>query len=383
MTPKTPARQTGAASRPNSLGLGPREVADLLSRLDTEQQGKANPRRQFVRANLRLPGVVVRLAQPGGTDAELNLVCRNISREGMSLLHGAFVHQGSPITALLPTTTGETRSIAGKVVRCIHRSGRVHELGIKFNAPVDLRDFIASPDGDDPLSFESVDPEKLVGVLALVCAGPLDRQIIQGLLRGTQLRLRDAKTVADASAMLKEHVDIVFFNATVPLDASVAAVAEIRTFAPRTPIVVIAPDPSALMQLRSKRTAANLLISKPLSQKKIQRTLAEFLLIERKEATKPEEQESPLPMLEMSSEVAAEITGWIESLQQDLQSKDAKALSARCQHVRSAAPIVGLPRVAGLAQTISESLGAVPDVDAIASKVKELITLCEQATKAA
>lgn len=380
-SPPNPKPAPSTNVRINSLGLTPRELGELLVRLDAEGSGGGNPRRQFIRASFRIPNLPVRIAQPGGSSVEVPLVCRNLSREGMSLLHSSYVHAGSPISAKLPTLKGTTKPVTGTVVRCTHRGGKVHEIGVKFEEPIDLREFIPARAGDDPLSFERVEGEKLVGTIAVVNAGPLDRQILQSLLRGTQLRVRAATGANEALAMVHEGLDLVFYEASLPLEASLQGIAAIRAGAPKLPIIAIASDAPALGILREKKARADVLISKPLSQGKVQRAIAEFLLLKRPvtvEAYRGATEEATV--VEMSPEIAAEIAGWVAAFEKDLAAKDPKVLAARCVLVQHAAPHVGLQRVAGLAAQIAERLAMASAIEDVTARVRELIQLCREAT---
>lgn len=55
----------------------------------------------------------------------------------MAFLHCSFLYPGSIISATLRTRDGEQMSVTGKVVRCEHVSGRVHEVGVKLDQAID------------------------------------------------------------------------------------------------------------------------------------------------------------------------------------------------------------------------------------------------------
>ena len=76
------------------------------------------------------------------------VIPRNISRMGMSLLHGKFVYDGTPCVAGLKALDGQLVPVRGKVAWCRLITGRIHEIGIRFEEPIDLDDFV--PSGEDP-----------------------------------------------------------------------------------------------------------------------------------------------------------------------------------------------------------------------------------------
>lgn len=73
---------------------------------------------------------------------------RNISRGGMSFLHGQMMHIGQACTVDLATNDGNWLSVDGVVVRCRHIRGMIHEIGLKFNGLVSLEGLRDLPNGD-------------------------------------------------------------------------------------------------------------------------------------------------------------------------------------------------------------------------------------------
>ena len=61
----------------------------------------------------------------------------DLSPNGMAFLHCSFLYPGSTIAATLRTRDGEQMSVTGKVMRCEHVSGRVHEVGVKLDHAID------------------------------------------------------------------------------------------------------------------------------------------------------------------------------------------------------------------------------------------------------
>jgi hypothetical protein len=61
----------------------------------------------------------------------------DLSPNGMAFLHCSFLYPGSTIVATLRALDGEQISVTGKVMRCEHVSGRVHEVGVKLDHAID------------------------------------------------------------------------------------------------------------------------------------------------------------------------------------------------------------------------------------------------------
>ena len=120
-------------------------LAELLDRLDEEDLvTPGRGRRQSARYSYRLRESVVTLYQPGGTTQSLLVPTRNISSSGIAFLHGGFVHLQTRCTVQLITTKNTRQVVQGRVVRCKHIEGRVHEIGIRFDQEVDVAAFARS-----------------------------------------------------------------------------------------------------------------------------------------------------------------------------------------------------------------------------------------------
>ncbi len=61
------------------------------------------------------------------------------------LLHGKFVYGGTNCMVGLHSLEGQIVTARGKVIWCRLITGRVHELGIQFDEPIALAEFVQSP----------------------------------------------------------------------------------------------------------------------------------------------------------------------------------------------------------------------------------------------
>ena len=116
-----------------------RAALELLERRAAAESGRAAraaPRHKLVDQDR----VVVELGQ---ADCAISayVVPRDVSEGGVSFLHGVFVYSGTVCVTLLRTRDKETMLVPGKVVRCTHVTGRVHEVGVKFDTRIDVAPF--------------------------------------------------------------------------------------------------------------------------------------------------------------------------------------------------------------------------------------------------
>lgn len=107
-------------------------LAQALSR-KRSAEGQASKRKA---ERFTMPGdsiLIGEFADADGVISRYSLTPRDISRSGLSVLHGGFVHPG---TRCRLTLIGANRAcgieIDAQVVRCEHVSANIHDLGFKF-----------------------------------------------------------------------------------------------------------------------------------------------------------------------------------------------------------------------------------------------------------
>ncbi|MBL8761423.1 MAG: PilZ domain-containing protein [Phycisphaerae bacterium] len=125
----------------DSIKLNESETRAILERLALHDAASLD-RAEREAKRLRLPSnmsIEIVLTHPGGGEVHVRAVVKDVSRTGMGILYGGFLHHG---TRVLVRFIGDDRTAlivqAGKVNRCVHVQGPVHDVGIKFDAPVSV-----------------------------------------------------------------------------------------------------------------------------------------------------------------------------------------------------------------------------------------------------
>lgn len=338
-----------ATGRPNSLGLRGRELAALLDQLDS---GDGGSYRTYLRWAFRRETISIELHQPGGSTARVDMVARNLSAGGMSLLHSAFVYPNTKVLVRLPGVSAGFVDVRGKVARCLHVQGRVHEVGVQFDEPVEMRSFTAGDLFDGCFSMDKVDPEKLEGRVLIVDESEIDRRIVHHLLRKTSLRLVDASTLEEAEAELRKGVNLVFAEASVGNGGLIRA---LRNTAGATPIVAMSADSSASALSRIRGMGADALLPKPIDPNSLLRVLGEFLIVRGSSQEQPASKGGfgdaslrPMVMAELSKLGAA--------LEQCISSDKAEEAHKLALRVKSLAPVAGLEGLAAIAGEAAEAI---------------------------
>lgn len=228
------------------------QLVELLDALDMAQEAFAQQDR---RAGDRKPyrrRMRIGVVHPGGTDSVFEIVTRNLSAGGMSLIHGGYLHVGSTCELKLITTNNAWRKVTGRVVRCRLIRGRVHEIGVKFQDPIDLSDFIAT---------------RLRGTILLVDDAPDFLALAKDNLE------RHALTVVAVSSGLEalkkvesEELDLILIEATMSDPDGPEVIRTLRERGASVPIIAISVDDTSDCRETCLAAGANDFLPKPLDQ---------------------------------------------------------------------------------------------------------------------
>jgi CheY-like chemotaxis protein len=269
-------RKIDDAGRLNSLGLTHSKLDAVLDKLDG-QTGKGVVRRVNARWPFREPSVQVVLTHPGGSQVEVQMACRNLSTTGAGLLHSAYLYQGTPCVCTLPHPERGPISVEGEVVRCEHRGGVVHEIGVRFNEEINLRSFV----NPDPLSqlfaTERVNKESLEGRVLHVEPNEHDANLLRHFLKDTRVRVVNKSTADAAIAAAHEGVDLIISEFTLGGISGADFAVRLRSENISKPLVFLTHDISPRVISAVKGRAAQALIRKPVSEETLLPALAEFL----------------------------------------------------------------------------------------------------------
>ncbi len=125
------------------LRLSARQTAEILEGMQRSKKEVTEERRRSPRAPYKdVSRLCVLLENEQKGKRTYALIPRNLSRLGISLLHGKFVYGGTNCVVGLQAADGQVVPVRGKVIWCRLVTGRVHELGVQFEDPIDVEDFV-------------------------------------------------------------------------------------------------------------------------------------------------------------------------------------------------------------------------------------------------
>jgi len=376
--PKKPHAIPGAPTghRPNSIGIQSRELEQLCNLLDVRTSAEAARKRDFIRWPFRHASLRLRIIHPGATTVQITVACRNLSCGGVSVMHSAYVHTGSPVIITLPHPKLGSVDVDGTVSRCTHLRGVVHEIGIKFNKSINARDFVNLDAFADAFSLEKVNHEELRGCVLHVEDSELDRKLVQHYLRGTQLRVRPCTTLDEALKLAQEGCDLIIASLDLSGCENVDIIGRFREDGVQSPVIIVTNDTSMATRQRLADMQANAFITKPLKQDVLVRAIGEFLMVGSQTGSlattlKPDDPNAPL------------VDGFVDflhgaalRLEDILKRDDAGACRQLCLQIKGTAPALGFEAIGKLADDAAQAVAASMSVSESYKPVRKLISAC-------
>jgi len=367
------------ADLPNTLGLRDGELTQLLGEFDRTggRSVKGSIDREYSRWPFPNTSVPVRMVHPDGSEVELRLACRNLSRGGVGLLHSAFVHSGARVSVSLPRRSGGEVLVDGTVARCTHREGIVHEIGVQFDAPIAIREFIRPDLFEGWLSFERIDPSQVRGTLLHVEPEAMDRKIMRHFLRDTRVGVQSYPTARGALESVTPGVDLVVLDHGVPDLSSTEFVHRLRGLGIGAPVILSAHNATSSERAEIRFSGANAFLAKPYDTTGVLLAMAEFLVGPPKSASSAGcLQSTPGPQL--AGAYAGRLCSYADELDALVDSDRQIDAYVICVQIKGTAPTLGFRAIGDRAGWLANKIASGVKLPQIRTQVSELTDACRQ-----
>ncbi len=368
----------------NSLGMTKQVYKSLLKKLDSPKtQRPATPiKRAFTRLEYFDPYFELTLEKTAHAHRrKITVASRNISRGGMSVLHSSFIYPGTSISAKLLKTDGNHHSITGKVCRCNHRGGVVHEIGIQFDQEIIVHEFITPDINDGISSFESVDPTRLEGKVLFVGSDPLIMPFVREYLIETNLNFGIVHTAKDALEKELNEYKLIF----VSLDAGDMTGSEfIRVLRDKhfqNPLILSGKADNDQIKQQIRLSTADMFLPVPITETSLLCALGEFLLTQWSEHL--------LSSVRNNGDVQAvdqlhdDLSILATTLDTQLQMEDSVQVYITCTKIRNISTLLGLKSLHTLTFTVCEEIAQTGDINKFQAELASINLICKSANKAA
>lgn len=363
-----------------------RDVETALSMLaDSEQEGVYADLREHERysygANAKIE---ITIKFNDGSTATCLAKVRNLSRGGIGFLHGNFIHPNLTCNVRLTTRNGHPMVVTGKVMRCRHVSGKIHEVGVRFDERLDLKRFLDEYDPEDDINKSDSKTPRFNGKLLYFETRKADAQLMQFFVERMGLRLTVVTKFSEAQRLTKiNNYDLILTDIWFDGDKTgVDFVRELRRQGYPFPIVCVTADPQPNNHQIMLSAGCSEILTKPFTQEAVGAMLSNYLKRERLG-------ENNLPLVSAlwnDAKLRPLILNFLEQLETDIEELERLVLAREfnqavpmLRDLKGSAGGYGYPRICEVARELENVLTCSQSQDQLRTLFDELGALCASA----
>lgn len=366
--------QAGSAHR-NTLGVDGLLYQRLIAKLDEpSSKAKASAKRVFRRLSYEQSKLRIHIMSEGHNSTSLIVATRNLSQGGVSILHSNFMYNGTNITVDLINNIGEIVPRHGTVTRCIHRGGRIHEIGIKFDDEIRLRDFLIENPDNLLYARERIDPEAMNIKLMVYTEDTDCSALLRQFLMPSNLCYTFAKNIEDATKKAAEQ-EMLLVHIDPDSMKSTEFVRSVRVAGFKNPIILVGKPSPAVDEHVINACGADMVLPWPIDGQAVLCSIAEFILNE----WTPESLESIRMCIspETRQSLRMEIARLGIVLDQQLRTKNQKLVHNSCMKIRVLAPLLGLNSMNEQIDSLTERVSTEETLDGVLEELNDITMICK------
>lgn len=134
----------------DSLRISDAEWYACVQELDLRamQRKDGNDKRSEKRLPYRnIARIILSIRSYDGLLQQFKVRAYNLSTSGVGFLHGAYVYEGTEAEIFMQHHVNGMTRMPATIVNCVHVKKRIHQVGAKFDEPINLEDFLMSEAG--------------------------------------------------------------------------------------------------------------------------------------------------------------------------------------------------------------------------------------------
>ena len=365
----------------NTLSLHGKLYHRLLAKLDDNgKKSKPSADRVFRRLSYVHEKLAVHIENEGHNERSLIIATRNLSQGGVSILHSSFMYTGTQLTIDLKTNTGKVTPCHGTVTRCEHRGGRVHEIGIKFDDEIVLREYL-HPNPENLLhSREKIDPERM-DIKLLVFSNTTDfSSLLRQYMLTTNIRYKFVKTEDEALELASEQ-DMILCHLDTATMETPESIRKLREADFRNPIILAGRPTSEIDTHVVSACGADMLLPWPCDDQTMLCSIGEYIF--NSWTTESLENLRSCISPETRAVLCLELAKIGITLNQHVRTENLKGAYTSCSRIRMLAPLLGMVPLKAAADNLTERVAIETSLKPLAEELSEISFACKAMNKQA
>jgi len=365
----------------NSLFLDGALYQKILTKLDqVSNKQTPSPERTFRRLSYAHAKIAINIESEGHNERTLIVATRNLSQGGISILHSSFMYTGTQLTVELITNTGKITPCHGSVTRCEHRGGRVHEIGIKFDDEIVMRKYLHP----DPMSLlhsrEKVDYESMDAKLLVVPSNSEFSSLMRQMLQPTNLIYKFVNSDAEALEICQTQ-DMILFQLDTTTMRTPETILAMREQGYLNPIMIAGRPINSTDSHVIGACGADMILPWPCDEQTMLCSIGEFIF----NTWTAESLENIRSCISPDTRrvLYGELAKIGVMLDQQVRTKDQKAVQTSCSRIKMLAPLLDLVALKSAIDGLCERLKAEDSLDSLAPELSQISIACKGILKKA
>ncbi len=370
----------------DTLRLSARDLDQIVTDLEKDSCKEGAIRRSLKRWTFSGSKALLTLNSDLGNSRHFIIAPRNLSAGGVAALHGGYIHVGTKCTVSMKRLDRTAQSVRGKIVRCSHMQGNLHDLGIQFDQHIDPEMFVDFGD-NTAFNVKHVDLSKLQGSVLVVEDSLADQRLFSHYFAGTSLEINFARDAETALDMLSESPDLIFVDYHLPQMNGLDFVVAAKSRGYSGPVIVLTGDTSSHLRDKALSIGAAELLHKPCTKELLHQAAAEYLIAGAGQQTRghgpliasAKEVGLTLELLQMYVD---DLKNFSSGIQQCIADADREKLRTLAVQIRSSAKGHGYAPIGQAATDLLKTLDATGCVEESANAARRLDEFCRRAKAA-
>ncbi|MEM9372565.1 MAG: response regulator [Planctomycetota bacterium] len=362
----------------NSLRLGDRELKKLSSMLESGTPSGAR-QREHVRWSFCQTSTWLTIDHPGGSRQTLVVATRNLSRRGIGLLHSSYMYPGTRAEVTFVSGDGTPIRVTGEITRCVHVSGRVHEIGVRFDDEISIRDVLGLDPMLEAYSLEQVEPGSLHGRVLIVAGSEFEQQLIVKMLEQTSLDLQIAHDIERSCEKARDGCDLVVCDSVIISgEDGVDLVAALRSSGYDAPVIVIGSGSCSATRDDLRMVGANGYLGKPLNASRMLQAVGEFLIADGDGGPLYSNLGADNPMSELIGAFMRELPGLTLQVEKAMRDDNLDMALGACRTLGGSGSPLGFGELTDLALRAERALTESGSLRGGGSDLRALLIACRR-----
>lgn len=378
-----------------TLHLSDRDKAKLLWAIDQANQNEDKENQRRLRVTCTNNEAVLTLKHNDCTETRLSVLARNLSRWGAALVHGRYVHPDARCELMIQSSNGRWQRMLGRVRHIRHIQGTIHELGVAFDEPIELGDFVSLSPGDETRYLQELaddmpeaDETEVVELSSralVVNDFTSDRKLMSHWLTQAGLSVISSNDARDALVQIQEHVfDLLLVDCELETTSGEDLIRALRMSDYAGPIIAVSADESETTKSKMMDAGADRFMTKPFTAETLAKEACELIGINKAGDTEPifSTHKDDVGMRPLLTEFTRGLARTIDELRNANAQANHETLEYISQQLKGVGSGYGFPaitdkagQVLGLLNDDADDADDIQELEAIRKTTGELIAI--------